>query len=173
MPMQLHFTFADEPATESFARSLAAAWRQQRPQRLLVTLQGDLGAGKTTLVRAFLRALGVQGRIKSPSFSLVEEYTIGISDLQLKRTLQTQIYHIDLYRFSHPGEWDDSGLAEILGSPGVSLVEWPEHAAGRLPVADLALHLDVEGTQRRLVAEAATAAGMDLLRAVPGGLNTG
>lgn len=171
--MPLQFQLADESATASFAQALAAAWTQHHPHRLLITLEGELGAGKTTLARAFLRALGVQGRIKSPSFSLVEEYTIGISDLQLKRTLQMRIYHIDLYRFSHPGEWDGSGLGDLLGEPGLSLVEWPEHAAGRLPVADLALRLEVEGEQRRLVAVAATGEGRDLLRALPEGLKTG
>ena len=173
MPTQLQTLLADESATEAFAQALAAAYAQHRPKRLLITLDGDLGAGKTTLVRAFLRTLGVKGRIKSPSFSLVEEYTLDISDLEFKGTLQTPAYHIDLYRFSDPQEWEDSGLRDVVGGAGLSLVEWPQRAAGLLPIADLALRLEPQGEQRRLTALAATAEGIELLHALPERFKTG
>ncbi|MGA8009464.1 MAG: tRNA (adenosine(37)-N6)-threonylcarbamoyltransferase complex ATPase subunit type 1 TsaE [Thiomonas sp.] len=169
----LHLLLADESDTNSLAQAMALAWTQHPTPRLLITLDGDLGAGKTTFARAFLRALGVQGRIKSPSFSLVEEYTIDIPDLQFKGTLQMSAYHIDLYRFSDPQEWEDSGLRDVVGGPGVSLVEWPQRAQHLLPAADLALHLEPLGEQRQCVARAGTEAGMSLLRALPERLKSG
>jgi tRNA threonylcarbamoyladenosine biosynthesis protein TsaE len=144
----LECELADESATDALARKLALAWTQHRCPPLRIALEGDLGAGKTTFARAFLRALGVQGRIKSPSFSLVEEYTVDIPDLQFKGTLRTCAYHIDLYRFSDPQEWDDAGLRDVVGSPGVSLIEWPQHAHGLLPAADLTVRLEPVGERR-------------------------
>ena len=159
---------ADEAATEQFARTLAAACVEHAPRRLLITLSGDLGAGKTTLSRALLRAWGVQGRIKSPTFALVEEYAIDVSGLEFKRTLQTAVYHIDLYRFSDPEEWEDAGLPDLIGGPGISLVEWPENARGLLPVADLSLTLTPEDEQaRQLDVRAGTPQGDALLAALP------
>ncbi|WP_031404133.1 tRNA (adenosine(37)-N6)-threonylcarbamoyltransferase complex ATPase subunit type 1 TsaE [Thiomonas sp. FB-Cd] len=108
---------------------------------LLITLRGDLGAGKTTLVRAILRGLGVTDRIKSPSYALVEPYAIDRKSLQLKGTLQTHAYHIDLYRFSQPEEWDEAGLRELLDGHSFCLVEWPERAPALLPRADLEILL--------------------------------
>ncbi|MGC8807995.1 MAG: tRNA (adenosine(37)-N6)-threonylcarbamoyltransferase complex ATPase subunit type 1 TsaE [Thiomonas sp.] len=169
----LDLLLADESATHALAQALALAWTQHPCPRLLVTLEGDLGAGKTTFARAFLRALGVQGRIKSPSFSLVEEYTVDIPDLQLKGTLRTTAYHIDLYRFSDPQEWEDSGLRDVIGGPGISLVEWPQRAQGMLPAADLAVHLEPVGEGRRCVVQAATEVGSNVLRALPERLNSG
>lgn len=172
-PVALTLQLADEHDTETLASALALAWTQHPPQRLLITLDGDLGAGKTTFARAFLRALGVQGRIKSPSFSLLEEYTLHIPDLQFKGTLQTPAYHIDLYRFSDPHEWDDSGLRDVVGGPGVSLVEWPQRAQGLLPLADLSVHLEPAGEQRRCTLQAKTDLGQRLIRALPEGLKSG
>lgn len=169
----LRLLLADESDTNALAQAVALAWTQHPVPRLLITLEGDLGAGKTTFARAFLRALGVQGRIKSPSFSLVEEYPIDIPDLQFKGTLRSTAYHIDLYRFSDPQEWEDSGLRDVVGAPGVSLVEWPQHARGLLPTADLTLHLTPDEAQRECVVQAGTEAGMTLLRALPERLKSG
>ncbi|MGC9162304.1 MAG: tRNA (adenosine(37)-N6)-threonylcarbamoyltransferase complex ATPase subunit type 1 TsaE [Thiomonas sp.] len=163
----LECVLADESATDALARALALAWMQHRCPPLLIALEGDLGAGKTTFARAFLRTLGVQGRIKSPSFSLVEEYAVEIPDLQFKGTLRTFAYHIDLYRFSDPQEWDDAGLRDVVGSPGVSLVEWPQHAHGLLPTADLTVQLEPAGERRRCSVRAATHWGSMLLNALP------
>lgn len=104
----------------------------------VVYLCGDLGVGKTTLARAFIRALGFEGRIKSPSYGLIEVYT----------SPQAQIAHIDLYRLGHPEEVVDLGLEAYLGSKWVILIEWPERGLGHLPAADWQVMLsdEVNGT---------------------------
>lgn len=104
----------------------------------VVYLCGDLGVGKTTLARAFIRALGFEGRIKSPSYGLIEVYT----------SPQAQIAHIDLYRLGHPEEVADLGLEAYLGSKWVILIEWPERGLGHLPAADWQVMLsdEVNGT---------------------------
>jgi tRNA threonylcarbamoyladenosine biosynthesis protein TsaE len=98
---------------------------------MVVALRGDLGAGKTTFVRGVLRALGVQGPIKSPSYGLVEHYPLS----------SIYFYHIDFYRFADPAEWETSGLADCFRDDAVCLVEWPERVTGLLPRPDVALHL--------------------------------
>src|SRR5512143_1494377 len=98
---------------------------------MVVTLLGDLGAGKTTLVRGLLRARGVTGPVKSPSYGLVEHYLVS----------SLYFYHIDFYRFADPAEWETAGLAECFRSDSVCLVEWPERVPGLLPAPDLALEL--------------------------------
>jgi tRNA threonylcarbamoyladenosine biosynthesis protein TsaE len=98
---------------------------------MIVTLQGDLGTGKTTLVRGVLRALGVEGPIKSPSYTLVEHYPLS----------SIYFYHLDFYRFASPEEWETAGLAECFRDDAVCMIEWPERVAALLPRADLALSL--------------------------------
>ena len=102
-------------------------------------LHGDLGAGKTTLVRGLLRGLGFEGRVKSPTFSLVEPYKFS----------SLSLYHFDFYRFEHPSELRDSGLLEHFGNQDVCVVEWPQKAAEFLPLSDLDIHLDPTGTTGR------------------------
>jgi tRNA threonylcarbamoyladenosine biosynthesis protein TsaE len=118
---------------------------------MIVTLQGDLGVGKTTLVRGVLRARGQHGPIKSPSYGLVEHYPFS----------SIYFYHIDFYRFADPSEWETAGLSDCFRTDAVCLVEWPEHAGSFLPSADLALllaHLPArEG--RMLTAQAHSQAG--------------
>ncbi len=152
----------DEAATESLGTAIAQAMRQAGLPPLLLTLQGDLGAGKTTLVRSILRALGVRGRIKSPSYALLESYSIDGFGLELKQSVGLTVYHIDLYRFSSPDEWLDAGLGEALGGQALCLVEWPEHAAG-LPPADLQLHIAPADPGRMVTMRAGTAAGEGLI----------
>jgi tRNA threonylcarbamoyladenosine biosynthesis protein TsaE len=125
---------ADEAATLALGQRLGRALRPG----LKVYLQGDLGAGKTTLVRGALRALGYRGRVKSPTFSLVELYRVS----------RLYLYHFDFYRFNNPQEWSDAGFREQFGGPGVCLVEWPERAAGLLPAADLTIALEHDGSAR-------------------------
>lgn len=127
------YRLADERQTGRWAQALAQALPSQDLERqaFIVTLRGDLGAGKTTLVRYMLRALGVQGRIKSPTFALVESYNLP----------KFPVYHFDLYRFSTPDQWFDAGFDDIFAGAGLMLVEWPEQAAGALPAADLDLRL--------------------------------
>ncbi len=123
-----------------------------------IELLGPLGAGKTTFVRHLLRALGVQGRIKSPTYAVVEPYTLpGPPPLEVS--------HFDFYRFDDPREWEDAGLRDLYAAPGLKLVEWPENAAALLPVPDLQLHIDPIDEQQRLVrAQARSARGRELLR---------
>jgi tRNA threonylcarbamoyladenosine biosynthesis protein TsaE len=131
----------NEADTEHFARLLAA---QPELSDAYIELQGELGAGKTTFVRHLLRALGVQGRIKSPTYAVVESY-----ELTLPRLLS--IWHFDFYRFSDPQEWEDAGFRDIFSAPGLKLAEWAEKAAGHVPAADLVLQLLVQDDESRKV----------------------
>ncbi len=143
----------NQAATEAFAQALA---RQPAIGRLLIELQGDLGAGKTTFVRHLLRALGVEGRIKSPTYAVVEPYTLAASGLS--------IWHFDFYRFNDPREWEEAGFRDIFAGPGLKLVEWPEKAGPHLPRPDLLLHIDVLANDARAVTLTAhTATGAELL----------
>ena len=120
-----------------------------------IELHGPLGAGKTTFVRHLLRALGVTGRIKSPTYTVLEPYVLN----------GQVISHFDFYRFSDPREWADAGLRDIFAAPGLKLAEWPEHAAGMLPPADLRLFIEPQdGDARTVRAEAGTALGVELLK---------
>jgi tRNA threonylcarbamoyladenosine biosynthesis protein TsaE len=122
-----------------------------------VELHGELGAGKTTLVRHILRALGVQGRVKSPTYAVVEPYELP--DLN--------VWHFDFYRFSDPREWEDAGFRDIFASLGLKLAEWPEKAAGFIPRADLVIHLNMlEDESRQVNLTAQTPTGQALLNAV-------
>ena len=142
----------DEADTAAFAQRLA-----QLPavRHAFIALQGDLGAGKTTLVRHLLRALGVQGRIKSPTYAVVEPHEAPDG---------LQAWHFDFYRFSDPREWEDAGFRDIFASPGLKLAEWPDKAAALLPTPDLVLRLDVATDDTHSVhLHAGTAAGQALL----------
>jgi tRNA threonylcarbamoyladenosine biosynthesis protein TsaE len=163
------FTFADEAATlafgERFARAIesVAAARDangsdpgaQAFHGLQVQLVGDLGAGKTTLARATLRGLGHTGRVRSPTYTLVEPYVLE------RPAGELALYHFDLYRFTEPAEWADAGFREYFDSGAVCLVEWPQRAGRLLGVPDLVFSLDLngEGERRVLVARAYSATG--------------
>ena len=124
-----------------------------------IELHGSLGAGKTTFVRHLLRALGVQGLIKSPTYAVVEPYDLA----------SLNIWHFDFYRFSDPREWEDAGFRDIFASPGLKIAEWPENAASHLPRADLVMRIDVQADESRRVSVAAqTSAGVSLLDAAMG-----
>ncbi|WP_027212436.1 tRNA (adenosine(37)-N6)-threonylcarbamoyltransferase complex ATPase subunit type 1 TsaE [Burkholderia sp. WSM2232] len=122
---------------------------------LQVQLVGDLGAGKTTLVRATLRGLGHTGRVRSPTYTLVEPYVLA------RPAGELALYHFDLYRFTDPAEWADAGFREYFDSGAVCLVEWPQRAGALLGVPDLvfSLDLDSEGEGRVLVARAYSETG--------------
>ena len=145
------------------AQATAAAGARLAPLLqggMIVTLSGELGTGKTTLVRGCLRALGWTGPVKSPTYTLVEHYPFS----------SIYFYHFDFYRFTDPSEWDTAGLADCFRDDAVCLVEWPERVAGLLPPADLALtlahprHADAGG--RRCTLEARTEAGERCLTAM-------
>ncbi|TAK92519.1 MAG: tRNA (adenosine(37)-N6)-threonylcarbamoyltransferase complex ATPase subunit type 1 TsaE [Burkholderiaceae bacterium] len=153
MSDSLSLTLPDEAATAAFAQRLGAVLQPG----MVVFLHGDLGAGKSTLVRALLRSLGVTGAIKSPTYTLVEPYVIsGI-----------YFYHFDFYRFVDPDEWLDAGFDEYLNGSAVALIEWPERAGELLPRPDLELSLswpvDATSTGRVLTLSASTATGKKCL----------
>jgi tRNA threonylcarbamoyladenosine biosynthesis protein TsaE len=124
--------WASEDDTQAFAQRLANC---PAIAHASLSLQGDLGAGKTTLVRHLLRALGVQGRIKSPTYAVVEPHTAEACE-HLPVGEPLNIWHFDFYRFNDPREWEDAGFRELFASPGLKLVEWPNRAAGFLPPMD-------------------------------------
>ncbi|HSN16633.1 MAG TPA: tRNA (adenosine(37)-N6)-threonylcarbamoyltransferase complex ATPase subunit type 1 TsaE [Gammaproteobacteria bacterium] len=145
MQLELKDAAATEAAGAALAQALTGGDR-------IIYLHGDLGAGKTTLVRGLLRRLGHAGRVPSPTYTLVEPYEVG--PLSLK--------HLDLYRIADPGELEYLGLRELAG---VVLVEWPERGGHFLPAPDLDCRLAPEGTGRRLEAEGRTEAGRALAQA--------
>ncbi|KGC04472.1 tRNA (adenosine(37)-N6)-threonylcarbamoyltransferase complex ATPase subunit type 1 TsaE [Burkholderia cepacia] len=152
---------ADEAATEAFGTRFAHALDAARIELdrahafdgLQVQLIGDLGAGKTTLVRAILRGLGHSGRVRSPTYTLVEPYALERSNGEL------EVYHFDLYRFNDPAEWSDAGFREYFNSSAICLVEWPQRAGALLGVPDLVFSLDVDGDGRALTVRAYSASG--------------
>ncbi len=151
------FLWPDEAATQAAAARLAA-----QPALLdgaLITLDGGLGAGKTSFVRHLLRQLGAQGRIKSPSYAVLESYALPGLDA----------HHFDFYRFSDPRESEDAGFRDVLAGPGLKLCEWPTHAPTLLEGADLRLHIDVQADDsRRVHAQACTPRGESMAALLKG-----
>lgn len=111
----------------------------------VIELHGDLGAGKTTFVRNLLRALGISGAIKSPTYAIMEAYELPIAESPLA------ISHFDFYRFNDPQEWEDAGFRDVFATPGLKLLEWPEQARALLPTPDLQLRLETLADHRRQV----------------------
>ncbi len=145
----------DEAACEATARALAA---QPLLRDAFIELHGPLGAGKTTLVRHLLRALGVQGRIKSPTYAVLEPYELADG---------LAISHFDFYRFEDAAEWSDAGFRDVFAQPGLKLAEWPEKVAAALPPPDLRLELEPqEDDQRTVTFQALTPRGLALLQAL-------
>lgn len=151
----------DEASTESFAQFLA---RQPSIGRAMIELQGQLGAGKTTFVRHLLKGLGVQGRIKSPTYAVVETYTLNTSMALQGDNLPLTIWHFDFYRFNDPSEWEDAGFRDIFASLGLKLIEWPEKAGAYLPLSDLVIHIDALSEESRFITLTAyTPTGTELI----------
>ena len=150
--------WSSEDDTRAFAQALAQQVQSAGPElNASIHLRGDLGAGKTTLVRYLLKALGVEGRIKSPTYAVVEPYTVSGP---------INISHFDFYRFNDPDEWEEAGFREIFASPGLKLVEWPEKAGQHLPAADLVLAIELaDADERHVSVHALTLAGARLLKA--------
>lgn len=122
---------ATASAMHALGERLGSALSHSPGQPLVVTLSGELGVGKTTLVRGVLRALGVEGAIRSPTYTLVEPYD----------SLGRAIYHLDLYRVTDPSEVEDLGVRDLLESDALLLIEWAERAQGALPAADLRIQI--------------------------------
>lgn len=150
----IRFELPDEDATAELARDLAPSIRDGG----VVYLRGELGAGKTTFARALLRALGVGERVKSPTYSLLERYSVGGRDA----------FHLDLYRIADAGELEWLGLDELDAAEAIVLVEWPERGGGALPAADLEVLLEHHGAGRRASLEPATLRGRGWLGALRG-----
>lgn len=145
MPEHLSLALADEAATLRLGAALAAG---VAPGGVL-SLRGDLGSGKTTLVRGLLRALGHRGHVKSPTYALVEVYMFSSLNL----------YHFDFYRFKHRSEWLSSGFRDYFNADSVCIVEWPERAQGLLAPPDLDLQLEFALPGRRATLCAHSSAG--------------
>jgi tRNA threonylcarbamoyladenosine biosynthesis protein TsaE len=141
---------ANENATDAFGVELASLLRPG----LMITLNGDLGAGKTALVRAILRALGYEGKVKSPTYTLVEHYVVS----------SLYLYHFDFYRFNDPDEWHEAGFREYFNENSVCLVEWPEKAGGLLPLPDIKISLDIREMGRDVTVEAGSEKGGQCLK---------
>jgi len=147
------FDCTDERATERLGAACARALLALEGGPVLVTLSGELGAGKTTLVRAILRALGHAGAVPSPTYMLLEPYETG----------GWSVAHLDLYRLRGAAELENLGVRELLSGRRLILVEWPENAAGGLPAADIALTIVAEGARRTVKMRAGSARGQALL----------
>ena len=139
----------DEDATRVLGARLSALLAPG----LVIFLEGDLGAGKTSFVRALIQALGYEGRVKSPTYTLSELYKVS----------NMCLYHFDFYRFNDPREWIDAGLRECFDAENVCLIEWPERAEGLLPLPDLIIRLSHAESGRNIEIQANTEAGRKCL----------
>ena len=131
LPDAISLLLGNEAATQALGDKLA----HSLTPGLRIYLRGHLGAGKTTLIRSILKALGYQGRVKSPTYTLVELYLLS----------RLHLYHFDFYRFRDSNEWRDAGFSDYFDHDNVCLVEWPEKAGNTLPQADLDVTLEVVG----------------------------
>jgi tRNA threonylcarbamoyladenosine biosynthesis protein TsaE len=148
--MRLNFDLPDVEATTDLGGRLARCV----PARAVVYLQGDLGAGKTTLARALLRGLGVSGPVRSPTYTLIERYATDAGE----------VAHLDLYRIVDPEELLYLGLDDLAAGARLWLVEWPERGRGALPPPDLCARLSVRDAGRRVEFEAMTSDGVAWLQ---------
>jgi len=153
-----HWLWTDETATQAYAQALA---QQPGLQNAYIELVGDLGAGKTTFVRHLLKSLGVQGRIKSPTYAVVEPHE-GIHPIN---QAPLAIWHFDFYRFNDPQEFEEAGFRDLFASTGLKIAEWPHQAQGMLPVPDLQLTLTVNDQDvRHVQGLASTLLGQNMLK---------
>ena len=147
-----------EEAMVAFGRSLSS----RLPKLLIITLQGDLGAGKTTLSRGILQGLGHKGAVKSPTYTLVEPYKLAFG----------VVYHFDLYRLVDAEELDYMGFADYLGDAALCLIEWPERGEGFLHTADVSISIKHEKSGRRVTVDAYSVSGEELVRQIVRGTST-
>jgi tRNA threonylcarbamoyladenosine biosynthesis protein TsaE len=160
---EITLSLPNEDATDRLGQKLASLLKEigignknnelKSNSAVCIYLQGDLGTGKTALTRALLRACGVTGRIKSPSYALLESYKVS----------SLYFYHIDFYRFSDSREWLDAGLRDVFSPDAVVLIEWPEKAGDQLPPADLHIHLSYAAQGRLARIQAYTKRGASWL----------
>ncbi len=151
---RLIFDLPDPEATDELGRALARSFPGASDACRVVHLEGEIGAGKSSLVRAFLRAHGVRGPIRSPTYTLVEVHPAGAMTF----------VHVDLYRLRDGAEVEGLGLREFLAPGRALLIEWPERVAAALPTPDLWIRLADRGEGRRVSLESGTEAGSTWLR---------
>ncbi len=143
----------DEAATAALGQRLAAAVSDVSEGPFFVALEGPLGAGKTSLARAFLRALGHEGAVRSPTYTLLEPYEFD----------DRLVVHLDLYRLSDPGELDYLGVEDLFCPGHILLVEWPERGLGHLPAPDLSVRLAYAGSGRQADLRSGAPPGQEVL----------
>ena len=146
----MRYEVASEEQLEQFGGCLSPLLGPQ----ILLTVTGELGAGKTTLVRGLLRGAGFTGPVKSPTFSLVEPYEFGSANL----------YHFDLYRLKDPEELEYIGMRDYLSAPALCIVEWPEKAGDFLPTSDIHIMINRTGQGREVIIQAQTERGQAMIR---------
>jgi len=144
---------------QKLASSLNHLFQADQSAHLNISLEGDLGAGKTTFARHLIQGLGYEGRVKSPTYTLCEPYPLIIDSKTLAMN------HFDLYRVRDPLEWQEAGFAEHFDEPGFCLVEWPEKAEGTLPAFDIEIHLmaGADEYERNIIFQASSSQGMTVL----------
>jgi tRNA threonylcarbamoyladenosine biosynthesis protein TsaE len=156
-PIVKTLNWPDERSCQAFAQQLST---QPELSNAVLCLRGDLGCGKTTLTRYLLQALGFQGRVKSPTYAVVEGYEL------MHQGQPLQVWHFDFYRFKDPQEWEDAGFRDIFAGPGLKLMEWPDKVAGQLPPPDWVITLEaIDEDQRRVRIHAPTSRGQAWLLA--------
>jgi tRNA threonylcarbamoyladenosine biosynthesis protein TsaE len=155
-----------EADTASLAKQLAASFEQfltkQSGAHLNISLEGNLGAGKTTFARYLIQAMGHEGKVKSPTYTLCEPYPLQLKDQAIT------VHHFDLYRMRDPLEWKEAGFAEHFDVPGICLIEWPEKAEGTLPDFDIQIQLaaGADENERAIKINALTPSGLSALKEI-------
>lgn len=166
-----------EADTAGFAKKLAASLRDfflLHPRaHLNISLEGELGAGKTTFARYLIQALGFSGRVKSPTYTLCEPYPLNMSNLDDSKNTNIVANHFDLYRMRDPLEWQEAGFAENFDEAGFCLVEWPDKAAGTLPPFDITIQLSSGSDEnaREISISAISQDGVNILESLFSGEN--
>lgn len=161
----LHSEADTETLADQLALKIKELFNQNNQYALKISLEGNLGAGKTTLTRHLLRALGHLDKVKSPTYTLCEPYEVPLAPAITNQKGQTlQIHHFDLYRMNYPEEWIDAGFRDTLSQAGICLIEWAEKAGTTLPPFDLIIQLQMNDDETRSVELISLSkAGQDLL----------
>ncbi len=155
-----------EADTAALAKQLAACFEQfmtsQHASHLNISLEGDLGAGKTTFARHLIQAMGHTGKVKSPTYTLCEPYPLQLNNQPIT------VHHFDLYRMRDPHEWQEAGFAEYFDIPGICLIEWPEKAEGTLPAFDIQIQLaaGADENERTIKINALSQSGISVFKEI-------